>query len=124
MTRRTPPKPDVYAVKSDAGYIPRCPKCNMPLSLVATVAVFGEPASWEFYGRKGERGTACRGEQNGRAFVHFAVLFDGKRNERLAWIAPDKEDADEETQPVLLKDDSRWVLDPQYKWQNEENLWK
>ena len=97
MTRRTPPKPDVYAVKSDAGYIPRCPKCAAPLALVATVEKWGEPHEWEFYGYQGERWIACKGEQNGRAFVHFVTLVNKRRSDRLAWIAPAPETIEQPT---------------------------
>lgn len=65
-----------------------CPTCGAGIKAQATVEVFGQPAQWQFWGRAGERWRVCEGEQGGYRYVHFWTLFDGRRNDRLAWIKP------------------------------------
>jgi len=84
VTHRTPP--GIAVVPSNAQFSATCPACGVAISTQATVAAFGEPADWIFWGRTGERWRRCEGVSGGYTFVHFRILFDGRFNERLAWI--------------------------------------
>lgn len=88
MTRKTrPPKP-TEIVTDSAVFTACCPKCSADISLQATVETFGEPANWNFWGRKGERWQRCEGESGGYRFIHFRIIHNERFNERIAWIKP------------------------------------
>lgn len=88
MTRKTKPAKPIEIVTDSAQYSAQCPACGMPINTQAVVTAFLEPANWIFWGRRGERWQRCKGESGGYQFIHFRVLFNGRFNERIAWLKP------------------------------------
>jgi hypothetical protein len=86
MAQAKPKKPTEYLTGQSALYVPRCPLCEAPIDLQATVESFGAPQGWQFYGYQGERWIKCRGESGAYQFTHFITLLNGRHSHRLAWI--------------------------------------
>ena len=70
-----------------------CPKCKTEVNSSAVVEVWPEPAGWQFYGKPGARFIRCRGNVNGRGYVHFVVNEDGRQYHRLAYGIEQMNDA-------------------------------
>lgn len=62
-----------------------CPKCGHEMNAAAIVEVFPAPAGWAFYGPAGSRFMRCRGDVDGRGYVHFIVNDNGRQYHRLAY---------------------------------------
>lgn len=72
---------------------PRCPQCKAPIGVQATVAKFGEPQAWDFWGTPGERWKLCEGAMGAYRFIHFKATVNGRFSHRLAWIQATAEPA-------------------------------
>lgn len=98
MKSKTTPKP-VEIVTDMTQYTPHCPRCREPIAVQATVEKFNEPYKWDFWGRPSQRWIKCRGDVNGRGYVHFVTLINERPSHRLAWLAASR--ADTHTQMEL-----------------------
>ena len=65
-----------------------CPKCHQVMNAAAIVDAFPEPSTWQFYGAPGCRFIRCRGEVDGRGYVHFVVKDGPREFHRLAYGIP------------------------------------
>lgn len=98
MTRKTPsrikpPQVYVYAGDTAAQLKTTCPACGAAIMVQAKVDKFLEPPDWLFWGYKDARWVRCRGESDGRPYIHFWTIINGNRSDRLAWINPTPDDA-------------------------------
>ena len=76
---------------------PVCPHCGATITAQAIVPAFMDRPAWEFWGKLGERWRRCHEMAtlpDGRMvrYVHFRVIANRRKVDRLAWIAGEQED--------------------------------
>lgn len=113
---------------------PICPQCGHRITFVATITAWLEPADWSFFGTVSEpvgevdnrhtygqlrgdwttrtlkRAVRCQSDH----FVHFWVEIGGRKQHRLAFIAPSggEEGEGEKEMPPTLRErrrDTSWL---------------
>jgi hypothetical protein len=76
---------------------PVCPTCGASITAQAIVEAFMQPPTLMFWGEQGKRWRVCQDEAqlpDGRlaCFVHFRVIANNRKVNRLAWIVGKQED--------------------------------
>lgn len=66
-------------------YAPTCPTCGAAIATQSIVEAFNVPPAWQFWGQPGERWKKCEGEQGQYHYVHFVVVVNDVRQDRMAW---------------------------------------